>query len=78
VDLRIGQLVLLVSKDQIKDHWKLGIVDDLEAEGDGRVRQVVVKLKNGGKMRRYSIALVSLEIDDYQIFQSVSYYDAKR
>jgi hypothetical protein len=54
VDLRIGQLVLLVSNDQVRDQWKLGIVDDLEAGGDGRVRQVVVGLKNGKKMRCHS------------------------
>jgi hypothetical protein len=64
VDLRIGQLVLLVSKDQDRDQWKSGIVDDLEAGGDRRFRQVVVRLKNGKKMRRHSNALISLEIDD--------------
>jgi hypothetical protein len=62
-NLKVGQLVLLASCNQPRDQWKIGIVDDLEARGDGRVRKDVVKLKGGKKLCRHSNALMSLEIE---------------
>jgi hypothetical protein len=62
-NLRVGQLVLLVSDDRPRDQWRLGVVDDLGTESDGRVRQVTVRLANGKTFRRHTCALVSLELD---------------
>jgi hypothetical protein len=62
-NLRVGQLVLLVSDDRPRDQWRLGVVEDLGTESDGRVRQVRVRLANGKTFRRHMRALVRLELD---------------
>ena len=61
--IRVGQLVLLASEEQPRDHWRLGIVDKLEAGGDELTRQVTVRMANGKVFRRHCNALVCLEID---------------
>jgi hypothetical protein len=62
-DLKLGQLVLLTSDDQPRDHWRLGIIDKLEAGCDNHVRQVTVRMANGKLFKRHCNALVCLEID---------------
>jgi phage baseplate assembly protein gpV len=62
-DLKVGQMVLLVSDDRPRDQWRLGVVDDLGAESDGRMRQVKVRLANGKTFRCHMCALVSLELE---------------
>jgi uncharacterized protein YwbE len=62
-NLKIGQMVLLASDDQPRDQWRLGVVEDLEGESDGCVRQVKVRLADGKTFRRHMHALVSLELD---------------
>jgi hypothetical protein len=62
-DLKVGQMVLLVSYDQPRDQWRLGVVDDLGAESDGCVRQVKVRLAIGKTFRCHMCAFVSLELD---------------
>jgi hypothetical protein len=39
-NLKIGQIVLLVSDDRPRDQWRLGVVEDLGTESDGSGRQV--------------------------------------
>jgi hypothetical protein len=62
-NLKIGQMVLLVSDDRPRDQWRLGVVEDLGEESDRRVRQVKVRLANGKTFRRHTHALISLELD---------------
>jgi hypothetical protein len=62
-NLRVGQLLLLVSDNRPWDQWRLGEVEDLGTESDGRVRQVRVRLANGKTFRCHTHALVSLELD---------------
>jgi hypothetical protein len=62
-DLRVGQLVLLTSDDQPRDHWRLGIVDKLGSGCDNHVRQVTVRMANGKVFKRHCNALVCLEVE---------------
>lgn len=45
-NLKVGDVVLVMDKDLPRNHWKLGIVDQVHPGDDGLVRKATVRLAN--------------------------------
>ena len=61
--LRLGQLVLLADLQQHRDYWRLGRIEEIDAEAT-HIRKAGVLLANGKKVKRDCRSLVALEVDE--------------
>ena len=61
-DLRVGQVVLLVDENVVRDQWRLGVIESVGG-GENHVRTAEVRLANGKKFVRHCTKLVGLEMD---------------
>ena len=58
----MGQVVLLVDENVVRDQWSLGVIDSVGG-GDNHVRTAVVRLANGKRFHRHCTKIVGLEIE---------------